>query len=81
MGHRLNLLKVLNRDLFHLKEVPSSGSSVDATGDGEQTQPITISRHLALEIFELPKGVRVFPMVLRFLFPVSLSTSQRVRRS
>lgn len=72
MGHRLNLLKVLNRDLFIVKEVESPSAGVNAAGDGEQAQPTSTIRHLALEIFEVPKGVRVFPMILRFLFPVSL---------
>ena len=73
MGHRLNLLKVLHRDLFIVKNAPcesSTATSTNATnGNGDDTT--TKTRHLALEIFEVPKGVRVFPLILRFLFSVS----------
>nr|CDS25309.1 conserved hypothetical protein [Hymenolepis microstoma] len=57
MGHRLLLLKVLHRDLFIFQKAQS---------EINEEKP---DRHLAIEIFEAPKGIRVFPVILRYLFP------------
>ncbi|VDN98793.1 unnamed protein product [Rodentolepis nana] len=57
MGHRLLLLKVLHRDLFIFKKVQS------------EINEEKLQRRLAIEIFEAPKGIRVFPVILRYLFP------------
>ncbi|VDL14001.1 unnamed protein product [Hymenolepis diminuta] len=57
MGHRLLLLKVLHRDLFIFNKTQSESSEEK------------LDRHLAIEIFEAPKGIRVFPVILRYLFP------------
>uniref|UniRef100_A0A5K3F9M0 PAT1 domain-containing protein n=1 Tax=Mesocestoides corti TaxID=53468 RepID=A0A5K3F9M0_MESCO len=78
MGHRLNLLKVLHRDLFFTSQTPPSPLGISATSDSNNTESGTGSlstpsfqktRHFILDIFEVPKGVRLFPLILRFLFP------------
>ncbi|KAL5106365.1 hypothetical protein TcWFU_008130 [Taenia crassiceps] len=71
MGHRLNLLKVLHRDLFIAKHSPPDLpiSAVGNNGSSDTASAISFTRHLAVEIFEVPKGVRLFPLILRFLFP------------
>uniref|UniRef100_A0A915EYN1 Uncharacterized protein n=1 Tax=Echinococcus canadensis TaxID=519352 RepID=A0A915EYN1_9CEST len=71
MGHRLNLLKVLHRDLFIIKHATSGPpiAVMSNNGGGDSASAISATRHLAVEIFEVPKGVRLFPLILRFLFP------------
>ncbi|KAL5969991.1 hypothetical protein TSMEX_002311, partial [Taenia solium] len=71
MGHRLNLLKVLHRDLFIVKHNSSDLpiTAMSSNGNGDLVPAMSITRHLAVEIFEVPKGVRLFPLILRFLFP------------
>lgn len=73
MGHRLNLLKVLHRDLFIVKHNSSDlpVTAVGNNGTDVSASAMSVTRHLAVEIFEVPKGVRLFPLILRFLFPVS----------
>ncbi len=47
--------------------VPPAATNAD---DQAQPQPPK-KRRFIVEIFEVPKGVRLFPLLLRFLVPVS----------
>lgn len=73
MAHRLNLLNALVLDLF-TKAVSVQSDTVSASGD----KIPTIRRRLNLDIFEVPKGVRLFPSIVRLLFPVSFYPRQRL---
>uniref|UniRef100_A0A0X3NQS7 Uncharacterized protein n=2 Tax=Schistocephalus solidus TaxID=70667 RepID=A0A0X3NQS7_SCHSO len=74
LSHRANLLKKLQLDLFlPRRNSPTSDvATSSSTSPGHDPTEVKHFRQLALEIFEVPKGIRLFALVLRFLCPADV---------
>ncbi|KAL7057755.1 hypothetical protein AAHC03_016782 [Spirometra sp. Aus1] len=73
LGHRANLLKKLQLDLFLPRRNPMNDGTIGSpAAPGHDPTEVRNLRRLALDIFEVPKGIRLFALMLRFLCPADV---------